>query len=64
MRSNGLRIGTKVRVQEEYSRNLYLRGWVGEIKQSYGDASYAVFEVRFSNEQTELFWPADLETAE
>jgi len=51
-------------VQEEYSRNLYLRGWVGEIKQSYGDASYAVFEVRFSNEQTELFWPADLEIAE
>jgi hypothetical protein len=64
MRSKVLRIGTKVRVQEEFSRNPNLRGWVGEIKQRYGDASYAAFEVRFSNGQTELFWPADLEIVE
>ena len=64
MRSNGLRIGTKVRVQQEFSRNPYLQGWVGQIKQRYGDASYAAFEVCFSNGRTELFWHADLEKAE
>ena len=64
MRSNGLRIGTKVRVQDEFSRNPYLRGWVGQIKQRYGDASYAAFEVCFSNGRTELFWRAELEKAE
>ena len=64
MRSNGLRIGTKVRVLKEFSRNPYLRGWVGQIKQRYGDASYAAFEVWFSNGQKELFWRADLELAE
>ena len=64
MRSNGLRIGTKVRVQKEFSRDPYLQGWVGQITQRYGDASYAAFEVCFSNGRTELFWRADLETAE
>ena len=64
MRSNGLRIGTKVRVQQEFSRNPYLQGWVGQIKQRYGDASYAAFEVCFSNGRTELFWRAELEKAE
>ena len=64
MRSNGLRIGTKVRVQKEFSRNPYLQGWVGQINQRYGDASYAAFEVCFSNGRTELFWRADLEKAE
>ena len=64
MRSKGLRIGTRVRVQKDFSRNPYLRGWVGQIKQRHGDASYAVFEVCFSNGRTELFWPADLEIAE
>jgi hypothetical protein len=64
MRSKGLRRGTKVRVQKEFSRNPNLRGWVGEIKQRYGDASYVAFEVEFSNGQTELFWPTDLEIAE
>jgi hypothetical protein len=53
-----------VRVQKEYSRKPHLRGWVGQIKQRYGDASYVAFEVEFSNGQTELFWPADLEIAE
>ncbi|HEY6752665.1 MAG TPA: hypothetical protein VI027_15250 [Rubrobacteraceae bacterium] len=61
MRSKGLRIGMMVRVQKEYSRKPHLRGWVGQIKQRYGDASYVAFEVVFSNGQTELFWPADLE---
>jgi hypothetical protein len=51
-------------VQKEYSRNPYLQGWVGQIKQRYGDASYAAFEVGFSNGLTELFWRADLELAE
>ena len=64
MRSNGLRIGTKVRVQKEFSRDPYLQGWVGQITQRYGDASYAAFEVCFSNGRTELFWRADLEKAE
>ena len=64
MRSNGLRIGTKVRVQKEFSRDPYLQGWVGQIKQRYGDASYAAFEVCFSNGRTELFWRADLEKTE
>ena len=64
MRMNGLRIGTKVRVQNEFSRNPYLRGLVGQIKQRYGDASYAAFEVWFSNGQKELFWRAELEIAE
>jgi hypothetical protein len=64
MRSKGLEIGRKVRVQNEYSRNPYLQGWVGQIKQRYGDASYAAFEVCFSNGQKELFWRADLERAE
>ena len=64
MRSNGLRIGTKVRVQKEFSRNPYLRGQVGEIKQRYGDASYAAFEVRLSSGRKELFWRSDLEIAE
>ena len=65
MRSNGLPIGTKVRVQKECSRNPYLRGWVGQINQRYGDAaSYAAFEVCFSNGRKELFWHADLEKAE
>ena len=64
MRSNGLRIGTKVRVQKEFSRDPYLQGWVGEIKQRYGDASYAAFEVCLSNGRTELFWRTDLEIAE
>ena len=64
MRSNGLRIGTKVRVQKDFSRDPYRRGWVGQIKQRYGDASYAAFEVCLSNGRTELFWRADLEKAE
>ena len=64
MKPKGLRIGTKVRVQEEFSRNPYLRGWVGQIMQRYGDASYAAFEVLFSNGRKELFWYADLEIAE
>ena len=64
MKPKGLRIGTKVRVQEELSRNPYLRGWVGQIMQRYGDASYAAFEVWFSNGRKELFWYADLEIAE
>ena len=64
MKSNGLRIGTKVRVQKEFSRDPYLQGWVGQIKQRYGDASYAAFEVCLSNGRTELFWRADLEKAE
>ena len=64
MRSNGLRIGTKVRVQKECSRIPYLRGQIGQIKQRYGDASYAAFEVWFTNGQKELFWRADLEIAE
>ena len=64
MRSNGLRIGTKVRVQEEFSRNPYLRGQIGQIKQRYGDASFMAFEVCFGNGQTELLWRADLEIAE
>ena len=57
MRSNGLRIGTKVRVQREFSRNPYLRGWVGQIKQRYGDASYVAFEVEFSNGQRSYSGP-------
>jgi hypothetical protein len=64
MSSNGLPIGKKVRVQNEFSRNPFLRGWVGQIKQRYGDASYAAFEVCFSNGRKELFWRADLELAE
>ena len=64
MRSNGLRIGTKVRVQNEFSRNPYLRGLVGQIKQRYGDASYAAFEVCLSSGRKELFWGTDLEIAE
>ena len=64
MRSKGLEIGRKVRVQNEYSRNPYLRGQIGQIKQRYGDASYAAFEVWIGNGQKELFWRADLELAE
>ena len=64
MRSKGLEIGRKVRVQNEYSRNPYLRGQIGQIKQRYGDASYAAFEVWLGNGQKELFWRADLERAE
>ena len=64
MRSNVMRIGTKVRVQKEFSRDPYLQGWVGQIKQRYGDASYAAFEVCLSNGRTELFWRAELEKAE
>jgi len=64
MRSKGLEIGRKVRVQKEFSRDPYLQGWVGQITQRYGDASYAAFEVCFSNGRTELFWRADLEIAE
>jgi len=59
-----LRVGTKVRVQKDFRRNPYLRGWVREIVQRYGDASYTVFEVCFSNGRKELFWRADLELAE
>jgi len=59
-----LEIGRKVRVQKEFSRDPYLQGWVGQITQRYGDASYAAFEVCFSNGRTELFWRADLEKAE
>ena len=64
MRSKGLEIGRKVRVQKEFSRNPYLRGQIGQIKQRYGDASYAAFEVWLGNGQKELFWRADLEIAE
>ena len=64
MKPKGLRIGTKVRVQKEFSRNPYLQGWVGQITQRYGDASYAAFEVWLGNGQKELFWRADLELAE
>ena len=64
MRSKGLEIGRKVRVQKEFGRNPYLQGWVGQIKQRYGDASYAAFEVRLSSGRKELFWRADLELAE
>jgi len=64
MRSKGLAIGRKVRVQKEFSRNPYLRGQIGQIKQRYGDASYAAFEVWLGNGQKELFWRADLELAE
>ena len=64
MRSKGLEIGRKVRVQKEFSRNPYLRGQIGQIKQRYGDASYAAFEVWLGNGQKDLFWRADLELAE
>jgi hypothetical protein len=64
MRSKGLEIGRKVRVQKDFSRNPYLRGQIGQIKQRYGDASYAAFEVWIGNGQKELFWRADLELAE
>ena len=59
-----MEIGRKVRVQKEFSRDPYLQGQIGQIKQRYGDASYAAFEVCLSNGQKELFWRAELEIAE
>ena len=59
-----MEIGRKVRVQKEFSRDPYLQGQIGQIKQRYGDASYAAFEVWFTNGRKELFWRTDLELAE
>jgi hypothetical protein len=38
----------------------YLRERVGTITRHYGDINYAVFDVRFDDGRSELFWPYEL----
>jgi hypothetical protein len=56
------KVGTSVRVQEDY-RKPHRQGMVGTIKKRYGTDEYTVFEVQFSDGQTELFWEHQLEEA-
>ncbi len=56
------RIGTKVRVQSDYSKP-NRRGSIGTIKKRYGVPNYTAFEVLFPDGRTEMFWEHQLEEA-
>lgn len=56
-----LQTGSRVCVHEAHDP--YLRGRVGTIKRHYGDIDYAVFEVRFDDGRSELFWHYELSEA-
>lgn len=59
-----LQIGMPARVHRTRSYYPHLRGEVGTIIQEYGDASHRVFEVRFPDGSTKLFWDYQLEEVE
>jgi hypothetical protein len=54
------RVGMTVRVCERH-RIVERRGMVGRIVGYYGGEEYRAVDVRLSNGQHRLFWPADLE---
>jgi hypothetical protein len=58
-----LRIGTKVRVREDYGNPYQRGGQSGTITQRYSDAGYTAVEVRLDNGRSELFWLYQLEEA-
>ena len=53
-----LQTGSRVRVHEAHDS--YLRWRIGTIARHYGDINYAVFEVRFDDGRSELFWHYEL----
>lgn len=56
-----LQTGSRVRVHEAHDP--HLRGRVGTIERQYGEIHYAVFEVRFDDGRSELFWHYELSEA-
>ena len=53
-------IGTRVRVCEHH-RMVERRGRVGEVVGLYGGDDYVALEVRLSDGECRVLWPADLE---
>lgn len=53
-------VGTRVRVLESH-RIAEHRDMLGEIAATYGGEEFMAVDVRLSNGERRLFWPADLE---
>jgi hypothetical protein len=60
MRSEDAEIGMLVQVTKGY-RKPHLQGRIGNVKQRYGDISYASFDIQFGDGISEHFWHHELE---
>jgi hypothetical protein len=60
MKLEDTRIGTKVRVDLDYTK-ADLQGLVGTVRKHYGAPNYTAFEVLFPDGQRQLFWDHQLE---
>ena len=62
MELEGVRVGTRVRVQLDYG-GPHLQGALGTIKKHYRIPDYTAFEVLFPDGKSQLFWEHQLEEA-
>jgi len=60
MRSEGARIGVRVRVSESGRRSEW-RGLTGTISEKWGNPAYLALDVRMEDGRKQLFWHHELE---
>ena len=63
MNHQDARVGMRAKVQERH-RIVERRGLIGKVVGRYGGKEYVVVDLRFADERSRLFRPADLEEVE